>query len=1097
MPGSDATHVLDTAEGRRLSDAEAGGWRRWGPYLSERQWGTVREDYSADGDAWSYLPHDHARSRAYRWSEDGIAGFSDAHQRWCLALALWNGRDPILKERMFGLTNSEGNHGEDVKELWYYLDGVPTHSYMRTLYKYPQATFPYADLLAENARRKGHDRPEYELVDTGVFAESRYFDVTTEYAKNGPDDILMRVTVVNRGPEAADLHVLPHLWARNTWSWDTGHPRPSLKLGPDGAVAADRLHAPAMRFAALQPVEWLFCENETNTRRLFGAEVSGFFKDGINDYVVGRDRNAVNPAHEGTKCAAHATLHVGPGATTVLRFRFGPADATPLDHEGFEAVFADRIDEADDFYAAIQRDIADPDARAVQRQAFAGMLWSKQYYHFDVRRWLAGDPSGPAPPPERKHGRDSDWRHLVNADIVSMPDKWEYPWYAAWDLAFHCVVLALIDPEFAKGQLVLLTREWHMHPNGQLPAYEWNFGDVNPPVHGLAAWRVYQIDLATTGKPDRDFLERVFHKLMLNFTWWVNRKDVEGRNIFQGGFLGLDNIGVFDRSKPLPTGGFISQADGTAWMAAYTLNLMQTALELAKADAVYEDIATKFFEHFLYIAEAMTDMGGEAAGEGATGLWDEQDQFYYDMLNLPDGTRVPLRVRSLVGLIPLCAVAVLDSDSTALPGLRRAPRMDAEEPARPGAARVALGRARQGQPAPAVAAAAPPHAGAAHPHAGRDRVPVRLRHPLGQQGPRGRSLRLRLGRHALRGRLRAGRINHDAVRRQFQLARSDLDADQRRADRGALRIREILRGRGFPDRMPQGIGHPDDDPASRGRAGAAVERHLPPRPGWPAPGARRRSPVPDRPGLPRPPAVPRIFQWRQRGRARRVTPDRVVGPGGAAAPAAATGRQQPRAGDARDGDDRAMSRPALLAAIFAVWPAMGDALAEPRLQDVLSAATLSFGDDGELDRAVLTQNGDAGADLTIFRAVPAPDGSAAALKPAVFKKAVVFSGQMWGTLPSLAVNGKGSLVIASANDAVGRDRWTQTLTVVLRGGAFVIAGITHTSRDTLDPEAGASSCDLNLLTGKGTSDGKPVTETLAPIPLPDWSDDKLPRACRG
>ncbi len=665
MPGSDATHVLDTAEGRRLSDAEAGGWRRWGPYLSERQWGTVREDYSADGDAWSYLPHDHARSRAYRWSEDGIAGFSDAHQRWCLALALWNGRDPILKERMFGLTNSEGNHGEDVKELWYYLDGVPTHSYMRTLYKYPQAAFPYADLLAENARRKGHDRPEYELVDTGVFAESRYFDVTTEYAKNGPDDILMRVTVVNRGPEAADLHVLPHLWARNTWSWDIGHPRPSLKLGSDGAVAADRLHAPAMRFASLQPVEWLFCENETNTRRLFGAEVSGFFKDGINDYVVGRDRNAVNPGHEGTKCAAHATLHVGPGATTVLRFRFGPTDAAPLDHEGFERVLTDRIAEADDFYAAIQRDIADPDARAVQRQAFAGMLWSKQYYHFDVRRWLAGDPSGPAPPPERKHGRDSDWRHLVNADIVSMPDKWEYPWYAAWDLAFHCVVLALIDPEFAKGQLVLLTREWYMHPNGQLPAYEWNFGDVNPPVHGLAAWRVYQIDLATTGKPDRAFLERVFHKLMLNFTWWVNRKDVEGRNIFQGGFLGLDNIGVFDRSKPLPTGGFISQADGTAWMAAYTLNLMQTALELAKADAVYEDIATKFFEHFLYIAEAMTDMGGEATGEGATGLWDEQDQFYYDMLNLPDGTRVPLRVRSLVGLIPLCAVAVLDSDYTA------------------------------------------------------------------------------------------------------------------------------------------------------------------------------------------------------------------------------------------------------------------------------------------------------------------------------------------------------------------------------------------------------------------------------------------------
>ncbi len=658
--------VFDTAEGRRLRDAEAGGWRRWGPYLSERQWGTVREDYSASGDAWNYLPHDHARSRAYRWSEDGIAGFSDLHQRWNLALALWNGRDPILKERMFGLTNAEGNHGEDVKELWYYLDGTPTHSYMRVLYKYPQARFPYEDLIAENARRKATDATafEYELADTGVFAEGRYFDVTTEYAKDGPDDILMRVTAVNRGPEAADLHVLPHLWARNTWSWEAGHPKPSLRLGEDGAVAAERPHAPAMRFAALQPVDWLFCDNETNTRRLYGTEAEGFFKDGINDFLVGGDRDAVNPARTGTKCAAHAVLRLEPGASIALRFRFAPAEAAALGDADYDAVFAARIAEADAFYAAVQADMDDPDARAVQRQAFAGMLWSKQFYHLDVRRWLGGDPAMPPPPAERKAGRDSDWGHLVNADIVSMPDKWEYPWYAAWDLAFHCSVFALIDPDFAKGQLVLLMREWYMHPNGQLPAYEWNFGDVNPPVHGLAAWRVYQMDRSLTGVPDREFLVRVFHKLMINFTWWVNRKDEGGRNIFQGGFLGLDNIGVFDRSKPLPTGGYISQADGTAWMAAYTLNLMQIALELAEKDSAYEDIASKFFEHFLYIAEAMTDMGeGEEKGETAIGLWDERDQFYYDILNLPDGSRVPLRVRSLVGLIPLCAVAVLDSDT--------------------------------------------------------------------------------------------------------------------------------------------------------------------------------------------------------------------------------------------------------------------------------------------------------------------------------------------------------------------------------------------------------------------------------------------------
>jgi hypothetical protein len=655
--------LLETAEGRRLTAAEAEGWRLWGPYLSERQWGTVREDYSPDGSAWSYLPHDHARSRAYRWGEDGIAGFSDDRQLWCLALALWNGRDPILKERMFGLTNDEGNHGEDVKELWWHLDATPTHSYMRMLYKYPQAAFPYADLVAENARRKGKGMPEYEIFDTGVFDEGRYFDVTVEYAKAGPRDILMRIGVLNRGPEVSDLHVLPHLWARNTWSWDAGEARPQLQKRDDGTVEATRPGAATMRFTAQQPAELLFCENETNTRRLFRTEMTGTAKDGINDFVVAGDRAAVDSTPVGTKCAALTQIRLASGGAASLCFRFAPADAPPLPHEAFAAVFANRIAEADAFYAVIQQDIADADARAVQRQAFAGLLWSKQFYHFNVRRWLAGDPTQPPPPHERLKGRDSDWIHIDNAHVISMPDKWEYPWYAAWDLAFHCVTFALIDPAFAKGQLLLLTREWYMNPNGQLPAYEWKFSDVNPPVHAWAAWRVYQMDGALTGKSDRAFLERVFHKLMLNFTWWVNRKDIEGRNIFQGGFLGLDNIGAFDRSKPLPMGGFIGQADGTAWMAMYALNLMRIALELAIENPVYQDIAIKFFEHFLFIAEAMTSLGHHLIDENATGLWDEQDQFYYDMLNLPDGTRTPMRIRSLVGLIPLCAVAILDGDA--------------------------------------------------------------------------------------------------------------------------------------------------------------------------------------------------------------------------------------------------------------------------------------------------------------------------------------------------------------------------------------------------------------------------------------------------
>ena len=645
--------LFDTAEGQRLLATGPGArWRRWGPYLSDRQWGTVREDYSPDGTAWDSFPHDHARSRAYRWGEDGLAGFSDDQQLWCLSLALWNERDPILKERLFGLTNDEGNHGEDVKEQYFFTDGTPTHSYMRMLYRYPHAAFPYADLLQVN-RTRGLEQPEYELADTGVLAAG-FFDVTVEYAKGSPDDVLMLITVQNRGPDAA-LHVLPQFWSRNTWSWDTDAPRPRLSLTPDG-VRATRLHWRSRLFTVEGGHPWLFTENETNVRRLFGMDGPGPFKDAFHDHVLG---GAALPSTEGTKCAAHARFSVPAGGSVQMRARLClEGDPQP----DFGGVMTERRAEADAFHAALSRDIVGADAKLVQRQAFAGLLWTKQYYHLDVPRWLDGDPAQPPPPAARKLGRNRDWRHLNNADVLSMPDAWEYPWYAAWDLGFHAVAFAAMDPEFAKAQLLLLTREWYMHPNGQLPAYEWAFGDVNPPVHAWAALRVYRTDRDLQGKPDRAFLERVFHKLMINFTWWVNRKDPDGRNVFQGGFLGLDNIGLFDRSRPLPTGGTLDQADGTAWMAMYALNLMRIALTLAQDNAVYEDVATKFFEHFLLIAEAMAQLG-----DG--GLWHEQEGFYYDVVRLPDGTMRSLRVRTMVGLIPLFAVEVLEPDMLAqMPG---------------------------------------------------------------------------------------------------------------------------------------------------------------------------------------------------------------------------------------------------------------------------------------------------------------------------------------------------------------------------------------------------------------------------------------------
>jgi hypothetical protein len=641
------------------------GWKHWGPYLSERQWGTVREDYSPGGTAWEYFPHDHARSRAYRWGEDGIAGISDAEQLVCLSVGLWNGADPILKERLFGLTNAEGNHGEDVKEHYFYLDATPTHSYLKMLYKYPHRAFPYADLVAENARR-GTDVPEYELLDTGVFAENRYFDVFVEYAQVEPGDILMKITAWNRGPTAT-LHLIPQLVLRNTWSWEPGCERPELRAAGHRAIAVEPAALGVSHLYFDGDPEVLYTENETNAQKLWNYGSAGYFKDAFHEYIVGGHRDRVNPKRTGTKAGVWYQSTIPAGGKLELRLRLARRTVrTPF--KDFESALDERRREADAYYADLQKDMSSADERVVQRQAFAGLIWSKQFYYLDIPRWLKGDPAQPKPSEEHLHGRNSDWRNLNNADILSMPDKWEYPWYASWDLAFHCIPFALIDAHFAKHQLVLLTREWYMHPNGQIPAYEWAFSDVNPPVHAWATWRVYQIDRKqNAGKGDLEFLERVFHKLMLNFTWWVNRKDTLGRNIFQGGFLGLDNIGVFDRSAQLPTGGYINQSDGTSWMAMYALNLMRIALELSKHNHVYEDIASKFFEHFLNIASAMSCMFSDDIG-----LWDDEDQFFYDVLCLPNNQRVRLRIRSLVGLIPLFAVETLEPELLEkLPGFRR------------------------------------------------------------------------------------------------------------------------------------------------------------------------------------------------------------------------------------------------------------------------------------------------------------------------------------------------------------------------------------------------------------------------------------------
>ena len=655
---------LPTPETQRLQeDARRDlNWKRWGPYLSERQWGTVREDYSADGSAWDYFPHAHARSRAYRWGEDGLLGITDRQCRLCFALALWNGNDPILKERLFGLTGTQGNHGEDVKEEYFYLDSTPTHSWMRALYKYPQARFPYEQLLAE-AKRRSFTDPEFELVDTGVFAEGRYFDVQVDYAKEGPDDICIRITVHNRGPEAAPLHVLPQLWFRNTWSWGrTGEgywPKGSIRQSGERTLFAASEGLGEFELE-LDQVDGnyggaLFTENESNKKVLWDAEDGPeFAKDAFHAAVVGGDRAAVNPRQQGTKAAFHCVLMVPAGGSRELRLRLRAADAVQAP---FGAAFARtmqwREQEANAFYASVLTANLTEEERRIQRQAYAGLCWSKQYYYYDVGVWLEGDPSQPKPPPERLEGRNRDWSNLYNRDVVSMPDKWEYPWYAAWDLAFHMLPFSRIDPQFAKDQLILLLREWYMSPNGQLPAYEFNFSDVNPPVHAWACWRVYKMT-GPRGQRDRVFLARTFHKLLLNFTWWVNRKDLHGKHVFGGGFLGLDNIGVFDRSKPMPDGGYLEQADGTAWMAFYCSTMLCIALELAQYDPSYEDVASKFFEHFVAITHAMNTLGG-------TGLWDPKDGFYYDQVHL-QGEVSRLRVRSMVGLIPLFAVGILDAE---------------------------------------------------------------------------------------------------------------------------------------------------------------------------------------------------------------------------------------------------------------------------------------------------------------------------------------------------------------------------------------------------------------------------------------------------
>ena len=778
-------------EKERLEEARQNEkhWKKWGPYLSERQWGTVREDYSENGDAWNFFTHDHARSRAYRWGEDGLAGISDDQQHLCFALALWNGKDPILKERLFGLTNSEGNHGEDVKEYYFYLDSTPTHSYMKYLYKYPQAAFPYADLVETN-RRRSRNEMEYELLDTGVFKDDRYFDVFVEYAKDGPDDILVQITAVNRGPEQAELHLLPTLWFRNDWAFwiapaNRAAEKPSLKQikAAAGARAIEAQHATLGTYYLYcdGEVPLLFCENSTNNDRLFPGQPNAFpyAKDGINDAVVQGRQTAVNPAHEGTKASAHYRQMVGPGQSMTVRLRLTNQPLAAPFGPWIDETFAARLKEADEFYRSVTPPSVSPDAANVMRQALAGMLWSKQFFFFDGDSWLEEHHSNPLHSGYRS-SRNSEWFHMINKDIISMPDKWEYPWYAAWDLAFHTLPLSIVDPDFAKQQMHLMLHGLYLHPNGQIPAYEWNFSDVNPPVHAFATLFLHRSEQALRGETDVQFLRSAFNKLLLNFTWWVNRKDRFGKNVFEGGFLGLDNIGIFDRSAPLPTGGHLEQADGTAWMALFSQNMMELAVELVAHDPTYEDMVTKFAEHFLYIAGGMNKPGPE-------GMWDEEDGFYYDLLRLPDGSAQRLKVRSMVGLLPLCATTVIEPWQREL-----IPRQAAAFQAR---------WRQMPELFKSMHPTGPGHFGVNERGIIALLNPERLRRILSKMldeneflSPYGiRSLSkfheqnpyiLHVGRPGVPGGLPAGGVQHRHVRRQLQLARAGLDAGERHDSSG-------------------------------------------------------------------------------------------------------------------------------------------------------------------------------------------------------------------------------------------------------------------------------------------------------------------------
>ena len=804
---------MANAEQNRLAEARSGetSWRKWGPYLSERQWGTVREDYSENGDAWHFFTHDQSRSRAYRWGEDGLGGISDDNQQLCFALALWNGKDAILKERLFGLTNSEGNHGEDVKEYYFYLDSTPTHSYMKFLYKYPQAAFPYADLVDVNSRRNRHEM-EYELLDTGVFEGGRYFDVVVEYAKGSAEDILIRITATNRGPDAAELHLLPTLWFRNDWSkWIAASNRAAAKPqirqieAPARTTAAAAVHSLLGEFVLYcdGDVPLLFTENETNHQRLFQTQnESAYVKDGINDCVVQGSQGAVNPAKTGTKAAAHWKLEIPAGQARVIRLRLSKASP---DQKGqpfgkpFDDLFASRLREADEFYKSVTPSSVTEDAANVMRQALAGMLWSKQFFFFDGDNWLDEHQSNPLHTGYR-NARNSEWFHMLNKDIISMPDKWEYPWYAAWDLAFHTLPLSIVDPDFAKDQMSLMLRGSYLHPNGQMPAYEWNFSDVNPPVHAFATLFLHRMDLAARGEVDLDFLRSTFHKLLLNFTWWVNRKDRFGRNVFEGGFLGLDNIGVFDRSAPLPTGGYLEQADGTAWMTLFSQNMLELAVELAAHDPTYQEMVFKFAEHFYYIAAAMNRSGSE-------GMWDEEDGFYYDLLRLPDGSAQRLKVRSMVGLLPLCATTVTEKwQRDRIPQvmahvherMRRNPELSRDDAPDGAGAPRRRGARNHGAGDPGAAPADPDE------DARRERVPEPVRHPRALEIPRAASVRVPRERRGTPRRLPACRIKHRHVRRQLQLAWSDLDARQRRPDPRAPELLPVLR-RQLQDRMPDGF----------------------------------------------------------------------------------------------------------------------------------------------------------------------------------------------------------------------------------------------------------------------------------------------------